>query len=471
MIHNAILESIGYFVTNLPYLTLLCALFWQQRRVSAAMVYLAMFGFTLLHEVISYFLIITFDIAHTEIQLLFFVADCVVLLMLLFRVSVWKALYSYLLVRAIYIAIINLVQIVFMLVRPDERVGFDNEPLFTLAVLLCSMAAMPFMWRYFTGTLREAFAEQDEKTLRQLCVPPLIFLLVDVCYTAIRNSFGYDRLMLQISFIFILSTGFVTHYVNLRMVIESVRRVRADDEMRAQLAMHSQAARVRADVIDTLSHEVRTPLTVMSVYAQLAVKQIQKGRANEQTAADLITISNEAKRISDLASHALKLSRLADKDAEPDDGESIRLDIGEITGQLCRLFAPMVKLRDRSLTVSLPGDLPPVLGDADSLTRLLWNLLDNALLHSGYGDIEIIGESDESCVRIIVKDSGKGIPPELMPRVFERGVSIVPEGTGLGLPICREIAGRHGGELRVESEYGAGTVVTLCLPLYREEGE
>ena len=229
-----------------------------------------------------------------------------------------------------------------------------------------------------------------------------------------------------------------------------------------------QIARTRAEMVDTLSHEVRTPLTVMSTYAQLAVKKIRAGNADEQTLTDLVTISDEAKRLSEMASNTLRLSRLAGVPENMAANEAGLVDIGAITGQLIGLFEPTARRAARMLHAVIPENLPPVWGESDSLTRLLWNLLDNAISHAGRGNIEARAEADGKDVRITVKDEGEGIPPELLPKIFERGVSGKKDGTGLGLAFCREIAKRHGGDIAVESECGTGTTVTVTLPAHGE---
>jgi len=78
-------------------------------------------------------------------------------------------------------------------------------------------------------------------------------------------------------------------------------------------------------------------------------------------------------------------------------------------------------------------------------------------------------DTEDGAVRIIVKDEGVGIPPELLPKVFERGVSGKKDGTGLGLAFCREIARRHNGDISIQSEYGKGTTVTVTLPTHKEQ--
>ena len=238
-----------------------------------------------------------------------------------------------------------------------------------------------------------------------------------------------------------------------------------EQELAAKTAAMEQSARVRAHMIDTLSHEVRTPLTVMSTYAQIAVEQIIEGNIDERTLFNLKNISGEAKRLSDLASNTLRLSRLSDSG---DDAGLIPINLGELAVQLADLFTPMVNKSGRKLSFHSDGNIPPVLASANSLTRLLWNLLDNALNHSVYGDIEIKLKLVGDNICLTVKDHGVGISPELLPRIFESGVSGKSGGTGIGLSICREIAYEMGGTITLESQPGKGTEITLTLPVQRK---
>jgi signal transduction histidine kinase len=196
----------------------------------------------------------------------------------------------------------------------------------------------------------------------------------------------------------------------------------------------------------------------------------QKSGIDPQTEQDLAAISEEAERLSELTTNALRLSRMgaSETTGEAAPLETLVFNIGEAARLIAGLFRPIAEKQRRAFTLSLPEDLPDVKGNPDDLSRLLWNLLDNALTHAGHGGIEVSGVADGSDVRITVKDNGAGIPPELLPRVFERGVSGKEGGTGMGLAFCKEIALRHGGDVTVESEYGKGTTVTLILPIYQK---
>lgn len=237
--------------------------------------------------------------------------------------------------------------------------------------------------------------------------------------------------------------------------------VAREQELVSRTAVMEQSAKVRSYMIDTLSHEVRTPLTVMSSYAQLAAERIDEGVIDDVTLANLKKISEESKRLADLASNTLRLSRLSDI---PDSGGFIPIDVGELAGQVTRLFEPMAIKNRRELIVELPGNPPPVLGSADSLTRLTWNLLDNALTHGEHGSINISVSEDAGKVRLVVKDHGVGVRPEILKEAFSYGVSGRYDGTGIGLSMCRDIAREMDGEITIESVPHEGTTVTVTLP-------
>jgi signal transduction histidine kinase len=209
-----------------------------------------------------------------------------------------------------------------------------------------------------------------------------------------------------------------------------------------------------------INHDIRTPLTVISNYAQMVMEQLAEGGADEQTVADLHTIRNEAGRLAEMASNALRSSESGNRPGP--------LDIAVIVRQIKEIFAGQMKFSGRGLTAELPEKLPPVWGGADDITRLLWNLMDNAVKHNEQGGIALRAASDGEIVTVTVADEGEGIAPELLPKLFTRGVSGTG-GTGLGLSICREIARKYHGDVTVRCESGKGTAAALTLPVYHTE--
>jgi len=232
----------------------------------------------------------------------------------------------------------------------------------------------------------------------------------------------------------------------------------------AEAAALEREKKFRDDIMATVSHEMRTPLTVMSVYSQMAVRQIRAGKITEQTITDLDAISDEALRLAELAGDALDV--FGKKGVA---GAKTAFDIGELALQIANLHTHSAKSLNIEINVNLPERLPPCFGAPADLTRLMWNLFDNALKHTANGTITISGGSADGNVTVTIADNGAGMSPEILSRAFERGFSGEQETTGLGLALCKEIAEAHGGEISIKSELGKGTAVTLVLPEHLED--
>lgn len=254
----------------------------------------------------------------------------------------------------------------------------------------------------------------------------------------------------------------------------TMRQVRTAIEQRQLLAVENAALdrvnQMKNELMANLTHELRTPLAVMSAYSQLTVKAVQAGKVDAQTTEDLKLISSEAKRLADMASHVLGVFR----NKESISGMApFRLET--VIEQVGRLAVPMLDKNKNTLALEAADNLPPAYGRAEECTQLLWNLLINANAHMRNGAIHIratVAVEDKPPMLVVtVKDSGTGISPELSPHVFERHITGDTEGAGLGLPICKEIVEAHGGTISVESTLGEGTTVCFTLPVAKSEEE
>jgi signal transduction histidine kinase len=239
-------------------------------------------------------------------------------------------------------------------------------------------------------------------------------------------------------------------------------------ELEAARNQVEKYAEMKSELFAGMSHEMRTPLTVMSAYAQFAVEEIREYGVNEQTLADLATISDEAKRLAEMADGTLKILMGAFERPEfgSDDTrvyENSPVNVGDVCLRLVRLLKPVALRKGMELSVTVTDNAPTVTGDADAITQLVWNLLQNAITHSGGTTIDLTVGADCGNVKVTVNDDGAGVEPGILPHIFERGVSGKKGGSGIGLSICRDIAKRHGGEITVKSEAGIGTCVTLTL--------
>lgn len=223
----------------------------------------------------------------------------------------------------------------------------------------------------------------------------------------------------------------------------------------------AQQARFVADA----SHELRTPLTVLRGNTSLA---LARPRAPEEYREALERAQHTAETLSRLVEELLLLSQL-DASQEPLRGESFALRAilqAAIEGTPGRELHPIALEMPAS-----PVSPIAIAGNADLLTRLFANLLQNAVRHTPADrPITVTVSRQESDIRIDVADQGEGIPAEHLPYVCERfyraDAARSPHrgGSGLGLAICRSIVEAHGGSIRLESVAGQGTTVTVLLP-------
>ena len=221
---------------------------------------------------------------------------------------------------------------------------------------------------------------------------------------------------------------------------------------------------MKSDLIANFSHEARTPLAVLASYAGLVAMEIKDKGMDGPIAADLDTIAFEAERVAGLIDGMKALS--GQKEAA---AKRTVLDAGEIIRQTARLYAHILERGGVTLITDIPGGLPPVFGNPEELTQVVFNLLQNAKNHTERGSVTVSAKADNGRVAVTVSDTGSGVRPELLPRIFERGVT-GGKGSGLGLSICKDILESHGGTISAESDGGNGTAVTFHLPEIKEGG-
>jgi len=274
---------------------------------------------------------------------------------------------------------------------------------------------------------------------------------------------GLSRFVYHSNFVLRVILGYFM--VSSQMIVIEWSRKIKDRKIEEQRKQLDKLNRAKRELFANMSHEMRTPLTVMSAYAQFAVEEIRENGANKQTLADIATISSESKRLAEMADGTLKILLSEEKGLEtlPDEQKKMPVDIVELSTLITRLFEPVAKRNGCKLTVKIDEHIPRVLADSSALTQLFWNILQNAIIHSHCKNIYLTVEVNSSDIIITFRDDGEGIDAQILPHIFERGKG-KKAGNGLGLSICREIAHKHGGEITINSKQGEGTTVTITVP-------
>ena len=262
--------------------------------------------------------------------------------------------------------------------------------------------------------------------------------------------------------------------VSLAMVREVSRRLRENDEMAIEdLRVKSQELAIayqqlaeqeyaQHEFLTTIAHELRTPLTASYGYLQA----IRKGMIHADAYNSAMdTVVQNVQKIITLVNDILFLQELdlILMEFEP-------IDIGVIVASVVEQLRERAELNRVGFQLSIASNLPSVMGDTRSLQRVVTILLDNAIKFSPEGgNTSVVVDYDSQFVWVRVSDSGVGIPPEAMPRLFRRFFRLdevggyLFTGSGMGLSIARQVIDQHEGDILVESELGKGSVFTIRL--------
>jgi PAS domain S-box-containing protein len=228
-----------------------------------------------------------------------------------------------------------------------------------------------------------------------------------------------------------------------------------------------EASRVKDEFLATLSHELRTPLNAMLGWAHL----LRSGRLDPETSRRAVeTIERSTRLQARLIEDLLDVSRIVTGKLRL---ESAPVDLPAVITAAVEVIRPAADAKSIRIDTDLDPQIGPVVGDAGRLQQVVWNLLSNAVKFTPRGGlVEVILERAGSEADISVRDTGRGIPPEFLPQVFERFRQVDSSttraygGLGLGLAIVRHLVELHGGSVRAQSAgEGQGATFSVRLPL------
>lgn len=237
---EALLFGIGSFLIDTPWYVLGCVPFMEQARVKKGRLICIMLFLGLLKGVTG-FALAAWIPDWRDWRSLHYVAHTIVILVfyfLAFRVKFVKLLYTFLLLQAVSTTVNFLAYTILVPFYPGKVIGIASTPIYTMMIVAGNALAFPFVWRFFKGRLRDAFAELADKSILLLCIPPLLFYAINQGYVAITTSVGLN--ISSIVLLLILATGLVTYYINLRTVMDGARQARREAEMTTHLELQAQ---------------------------------------------------------------------------------------------------------------------------------------------------------------------------------------------------------------------------------------
>jgi two-component system sensor histidine kinase KdpD len=267
-----------------------------------------------------------------------------------------------------------------------------------------------------------------------------------------RGTFHVDDPQYLLTFAMMLAVGLI--------ISGLTDRVRARARAQAELRIEAETERIRSALLASISHDLRTPLAVITGSASTLAERGERLSAEER-AALAQSVYRQARDVSELVTKVLQMTRL--------ESGAIRLErdwgsVNEIAEAVLR------RLRERLAThlvmVDLPEDLPLVRVDATLIEQVLGNLLENAARHTPPRTLvrlraQVLGRE----LVLSVEDFGPGLPEGELERVFDKFRHGNCGGAGLGLAICRAIVELHGGRIWAERLPGVGTAFRFALPL------
>lgn len=247
------------------------------------------------------------------------------------------------------------------------------------------------------------------------------------------------------------------------------------------ITTEKEVDQMKTDFISTVSHELRTPLTSVLGFAKLIRKKLEESvlplvpttdkkvdRSVRQVRDNLDIIVAEGERLTALINDVLDIAKI---EAGKIEWNMQPIAISEILERALAATSVLAQHSNLTIHAEIAADLPLVLGDRDRLIQVAINLLSNAIKFTEQGSVTCCCRQQGDEILISFIDTGVGLTPEDQPKVFEKFKQVgevmtdKPRGTGLGLPICKQIVEHHGGRIWVDSSLGQGSTFTFALPL------
>ncbi len=283
-------------------------------------------------------------------------------------------------------------------------------------------------------------------------------------FSASSTETGTSYSPADISMLLLIVTQLIYLFMsNRRRTLEAVEYSRI---MAVEQESLKKLDTMKTEFLANISHELKTPLAVISGYAQTGAKSIETGGDSSEVAKKLRLVSSEAERMALMVSQLLDVTRI-------EEGRMVLkcrpTQLDAMIKTTLDAYCPALNKNKNKVTFNRVYDLPQVAIDEGRIRQVIVNLLANAMRHTENGEVRIDIKEQEQMLQVCISDTGKGIPKEQIPTLFDRfskkeaGTGI-ESGTGLGLFICKHIVEAHGGQISVESELAKGTSVCFTIP-------
>ncbi|MEA5593619.1 response regulator [Rivularia sp. UHCC 0363] len=247
------------------------------------------------------------------------------------------------------------------------------------------------------------------------------------------------------------------------------------------ITLEKEIDAMKTDFISTVSHELRTPLTSVLGFASIIQEKLNEDifpllpteeRKTQKTIRrvkdNINIIISEAERLTALINDVLDIAKM---EAGKLDWKREKLSIEKIINRSLEAISSLFIAKNLELIKDIDPELPQIDGDENRLIQVLINLISNAIKFTDEGSIIFSAKAMNNNIVVSVIDTGYGISQEDQPKVFDKfkqvGETLTdkPQGTGLGLPICKQIIEHHGGNIWVESELGKGSNFSFSIPI------
>lgn len=262
-------------------------------------------------------------------------------------------------------------------------------------------------------------------------------------------------------FVFHNSLALLLDFRNTNDMLEKVEA--REREMTRANEILSRLDRVREAFLADLSHELKTPLTVIASNAALSSKMVSMGKANEMTVSKLNSIEQEAVRLGKM------VERLKNSAEGQYNEKAENLNMNRMLSAAADFCNPLCARNGNTIVLKCESDIYAFIS-ANTLFHCLYSLISNATRHCRDSEIELVCARNEGSVVVSVRDHGEGMDDEAKSNAFKRGFS-GDSSTGIGLPLCRELIENEGGMMILEDTPGGGLTVSFSIKEGKENGE